>query len=366
MTDATGLGEQLDASRLTRLLEHVFDRNLKAKRGTPVCIWGTHGIGKTMLVEELAAERGWQFSYAAPAQFEEMGDLHGLPKHERHDGRDVTVFAPPAWVPTAEGPGILLLDDLNRADDRILRGLMQLLATGEMFSWRLPPRWHIVATANPESGDYSVTPMDDAILTRMLHATLVFDPHAWAAWATRAEVDPRGIAFVLTYPETVTGRRTTPRSLTQLFDQLAGIDDLRRDLDLVSWLARATLDETSVAALVAFVNDDLDELIDPQDILDAPRWPVIAGRIEALAGGAGSKRVDRLSTVCTRLLLALTGAGAQLSTRQGDNLVSFLTHPALPNDLRVMLHRDLLRDGGAAVAEALRDQRLAGQLLDAM
>ena len=41
---------------------------------------------------------------------------------------EATVFAPPAWVPTADGPGILLLDDVNRADDRILRGLMQLLA----------------------------------------------------------------------------------------------------------------------------------------------------------------------------------------------------------------------------------------------
>ena len=69
------------------------------------------------------------------------------------------------------------------------------------------------ATANPEGGDYSVTPMDDSMLTRMLHTTLKFDPKTWAEWASSSGVDPRGIAFVLTYPEVVTGKRTTPRSL---------------------------------------------------------------------------------------------------------------------------------------------------------
>ena len=49
-----------------------------------------------------------------------------------------------------EGPGILLLDDINRADDRILRGCMQLLQNFELTSWKLPPKWQIVATANPE------------------------------------------------------------------------------------------------------------------------------------------------------------------------------------------------------------------------
>ena len=93
--------------------------------------------------------------------------------------------------PTQEGPGILLLDDINRADDRILRGLMQLLQNFELFSWTLPPKWQIVATANPEGGDYSVTPMDDAMLTRLVHLTMVFDPKTWAQWAESAGVDSR-------------------------------------------------------------------------------------------------------------------------------------------------------------------------------
>jgi hypothetical protein len=99
----SGLGAEIDASRLERLLGHLLDSGGAAERGTAVCIWGTHGIGKTMLVEQFAAERGWQFAYCAPAQFEEMGDFHGLPRHERFDGRAVTAFAPLAVAVDTSG-----------------------------------------------------------------------------------------------------------------------------------------------------------------------------------------------------------------------------------------------------------------------
>jgi len=60
------------------------------------------------------------------------------PDPEVH-GDETTIYLPPDWVPKADesGPGILLLDDINRADDRILRGLMQLLQEFEMFSMDL-------------------------------------------------------------------------------------------------------------------------------------------------------------------------------------------------------------------------------------
>ncbi len=367
-------GAKLHPDRLIPALEHVFRANLTlsedGQRGTPVCIWGLHGLGKTTIVRDFAQREGWKFAYCAPAQFEEMGDLHGLPQVVDPDpnveGDEYTVFRPPEWVPTDEGPGILLLDDVNRADDRILRGLMQLLQNFEMFSWALPPKWQIVATANPEGGDYSVTPMDDAMLTRMLHMTLVFDVKAWAAWASRSGVDPRGIAFVLTYPEVITGKRTTPRSVTQFFEQLRHIPDLKKDAELVQILAQATLDDAAVASFMSFVMDGLERLIDPLDILDAEKFAPIKKRIKELAHDEGGKRVDRLSTMCTRLFLALTHPEYEPQEAHGGNLVAFLLHEELPNDLRMSLHMDLIRDGGDAVQKMLRNKELATLLLDGM
>ena len=159
MSHQSTQGPKLDAIALERILAHIFQRNDEVvktgRRGTPVCIWGTHGLGKTEIVKSFATSRDWHFAYCALAQFEEMGDLHGIPTvhdptpDQPNSGDEYTVFAPPEWVPTTKGPGILLLDDINRADDRILRGTMQLLQNFEMFSWQLPEHWQIVATANP-------------------------------------------------------------------------------------------------------------------------------------------------------------------------------------------------------------------------
>ena len=217
-----------------------------------------------------------------------------------------------------------------------------------------------MATANPEGGDYSVTPMDDAMLTRMLHVTLTFDAKSWATWATRAGVDPRGISFVLTYPEAVTGRRTTARSLTQFFEQIRELPDLKAEADLVHTLAMSSLDDVTAATFMSFVADNLSELIDPEEILEAEDFKSIAKRIERLAETkGGGKRVDRLSTVCTRLALAVTRPGYAPGERHAENLVSFLMQKVLPNDLRVALHKDLLADGTEAVRLMLRDKRLA-------
>jgi len=366
-------GARLDSVQIQETLDHLFRTNLalqeQGRRATPVCIWGMHGIGKTALVQDYCARKGWQIAYCAPAQFEEMGDLHGLPTRVDPDpeviGDEYTTFLPPDWVPTEEGPGILLLDDLNRADDRILRGLMQLLQNFEMFSWALPPKWQIVATANPEGGDYSVTPMDDAMLTRMLHLTMRFDVRAWAAWALKEGVDPRGVDFVLTYPEVITGARTTPRTLTQFFEQIGEIEDLKANFDLVHVLAMSALDEVTVAAFMAHVNDDLSALIDPSEILDAPKFEVVAKRVVELAQGKDqARRVDRLSTICTRLYLHLTQADYRPGPTHTDNLVQFLLLDVLPNDLRVSLHRDLSVGGHAKVREMVKDARLSLMLLD--
>ncbi|MFT5679464.1 MAG: MoxR-like ATPase, partial [Myxococcota bacterium] len=335
MSDHMLYGAQLDADRTAQILRHLFQNNLQAQEkgqtATPICIWGTHGIGKTMMVEEYAQDSGWEFAYCAPAQFEEMGDLNGLPILEERDGERVTRFAPPSWVPKTEGPGILLLDDINRADDRILRGLMQLLQKSELFSWKLPDQWQIVCTANPEGGDYSVTPMDDAMLTRMLHISMIFDAKSWAKWASRNGVDERGIAFVLTYPESVTGRRTTPRSLTQFFQQIQSISDLKSNADLVYTLGMSSLDEVTVSTFMAFVNDNLKELIDPIEILETDNFKSIARRIDILA--EGGKRMDHLSTICTRLYLLMGHPDFEPRAEYKDNLVSFLLLDTIPSDL---------------------------------
>ncbi|RMG87296.1 MAG: ATPase [Bacteroidetes bacterium] len=356
-------GTRANASEVKAFCRHIFKTNMELERReqpkSPVCIWGKHGVGKTELVEQLAREAGWPLVVISPAQFEEMGDLLGMPAIEK----DRTVFRAPAWVPDAPGPGILLLDDFNRADDRILRGCMQLLQNFRLISWALPPQWQIVLTANPDGGDYSVTPLDDAMLTRMLHIALEFEVKTWAKWAEKAGVDPRGINFVLTYPEVVSGDRTTPRTLVRFFDAIALIPDWKAELPLVKLFADSCLDEAAAAAFLAFVHQNLTELPDPASLLGATDFEEeVARPLQKMTAGP-PLRVDILHTVCTRLVHWLDHAKPALTPRELDNLRRLLLLPFLPADLRLAFARDLVNLPDKKCQSLLADPEIGALIL---
>lgn len=357
-------GARVSAGSVIALLEHALEGMAQnVERPTPVCIWGLHGIGKTELVRDLAHARGCGFAYIAPAQFEEMGDLLGMPKISTDPVLgEVTRFVAPEWVPRQPGPGILLLDDVNRADDRILRGIMQLFQNYELVSWALPEQWLIVCTANPDGGDYSVTTLDEAMLTRMLHVTMEFDAPAWARWAERNGVDPRGINFVLTYPELVNGRRTTPRSLVQFFNSLRSLDNLREHLGLVRLLGDAALDTETTQAFLSFVQLNLDRLPSPEEILDTEDFEAVARRLDRLVHEGDTKRLDILSVIVTRLSNYLLVRREEPSTAELANLQRFLLLDLLPNDLRLAMAQELTQSKRPGLMQLYSIPEL-GQLL---
>lgn len=357
-------GLKSSSTEVTDFVKHILKSNREyedlGRKKTPVCIWGRHGIGKTDLVGQIANEMDYKWAYIAPAQFEEMGDLLGMPKVV--DG--VTSFVPPEWVPKEEGPGILLIDDVNRADDRILRGIMQLLQNFELVSWALPPQWQIVLTANPDGGDYSVTSMDDAMLTRMMHITMEFNVKAWAKWAEENKVDPRGINFVLTYPEMVKGVMTTPRSLVQFFNSIQTLKNLEEQLPLVQTLAASCLDEETVTAFITFVQQNLSELIEPEKILAAKDFDRDVKQVVENMVKKDILRVDILATLCTRLSNYLIINKIKPDKDQIKNIQSFIKMEVLPNDLRLSLLQDLVAAPNDKLKAIMDDPEVSMMLLE--
>ena len=350
MSQSGCYGAQINGAQLTEFLDKFLESNLvlestTGRRPTPLCIWGTHGLGKTEIAMELAKKKEWKLAYCAPAQFEEMGDLHGLPFKFDPDptviGDERTVYMTPEWVPKDEGPGILLLDDINRADDRILRGTMQLLQNFEMFSWALPPKWQIIVTANPDSGDYSVTSMDDAIITRMIHLTLNFDARIWAEWALQFGIDERGVNFVLTYPEMVTLKRTTPRTLVHFFSQLGQIKDFKKDIFIVEILAKGCLDEATANAFINYVDELLMQIPTPDAFLSQPNLTEIDKIILTLVKTENGIRLDTINTLLTRIIFKLKSKDFVPTPAAEKVLENVLKHTDIPLDLRYGFHVDL-------------------------
>ena len=95
---------------------------------------------------------------------------------------------------------------------------------------------------------------------------------------------------------------------------------------------------------MAYLNDELEFLVGPEEILETQSFEDIRKRIASAAKGTRSTvRVDRLSTICTRLLLAIAGPEYHKpSALNKKNVVQFLMMPELPADLRFSMHRDIV------------------------
>ncbi len=148
----------------------------------PVLLEGPTGIGKSEIVQQTADDLGIKHC-VLDLSLLEPPDLVGLPVIE--NGR--TKYAMPSILP-ADGAGILLLEELNRAERYIQQPALQLLTARKLHEYQLPEGWLPCAAINPEDDEYQVTPLDPALRARFLDLRVRADRMAWIDWAERSGV----------------------------------------------------------------------------------------------------------------------------------------------------------------------------------
>jgi hypothetical protein len=232
-----------------------------------------------------------------------------------------TIYATPSWIPqvsTHGEKGLLVIDDMNRADERIINSIMQLLQDGALLGWRLPEKWEIFCTCNPEGGEYMVTSLDGAQMTRMANYEQRFDKDTWLEdWAIPTGVHPIAQNFVMTNPQVVVqGERTNPRSFDKFFRLIHNLLDKVKisgdTMDINSTgeggkLAKQINDfglmnigETPLQSFISFLTCGYGKLPGVDEIL-SPKFDL--KKFFAQIKEGNNLRVDILSTINTRLTL---------------------------------------------------------------
>ena len=246
--------------------------------------------------------------------------------------RPVTKYAPPSWVPTEEKPGVLLFDDGNRASQRILKGLMQLVQDYRTISWSLPKGWTIVFTGNPDNRFNQVTSMDTAQLSRMKFITLIPDAIEWSVWAENNGIDSRLISFILRYPEMLIGsERTNPRSLAEFgrtLKRFPNIDGDNYKKCLIE--AYASLDNTTVETMMTFFQRSLDLVIEPKDILED--YEKNAKDYVKKLMNKNEPRIDIINVINDRLYAYLVSDKYVFDKKHIENLQAWILDENLPKD----------------------------------
>ena len=168
-------------------LERVLTVAYRARRA--VLLEGPTGIGKSEIVRSVAASLGVE-TRVLDLSLLEPPDLVGLPVVR--EGR--THYALPSVLPES-GAGLLLLEELNRAERYIQQPALQLLSARRLHEYVLPEGWTCVATVNPQTSEYHVTTLDKALRARFLQVQVRADRGAWLAWAQTHGIHPGVLAL---------------------------------------------------------------------------------------------------------------------------------------------------------------------------
>jgi len=327
-------------------LEAVLEVAYRARR--PVLLEGPTGIGKSEIVRSLAERLGIG-TVVLDLSLLEPPDLVGLPVIS--DGR--TAYAAPEVLPQ-DGAGILMLEELNRAERYIQQPALQLLSARRLHQYELPPGWVCFAAINPESADYQVTPLDRALRARFLGLSVRADRPTWLAWAEVNGVHPGVIALVRAHERALDD--VPPRSWTYASQVLAALRPEEIESGVVVRDALGGyLPPSWVEVLIASKDSWTSRLpFDVRSLLAdyGPGSP--AARELARARERGE--TDRFDEVVARLAPLLSGPEVAVLAAQGRlSLAAFEALCAdLPGDHRERLEEAL---GNNATAAALIDVR---------
>ena len=380
---------KLNVDEMKIFIKHMVNNNqhIQETGKVPVAvnIEGEAGLGKTSAIMQLGSELEMQVVKLNLAQLEELGDLVGFPvkefKIQNKEGQSTWIMeaqvdaamkkgykvvekrmahAAPEWIQGRTEGGFLVLDDYTRADHRFMQATMEILDRQEYISWSLPKNWHVILTTNPDNGEYQVTSLDDAQKTRFISTEVKFDASVWARWAEKVNIDGRCINFLLMNPEIVT-QKVNPRSITTFFNSISSIQKFEDELPLINMIGDGSIGEEPSALFAMFINNKLDKIISPEQILTNDDWNYVKGSLTGCIGKDDDFRADISSIISTRIInfASITADKGSVPQKMIDRIISLVTDcDSFTDDLRYYMVKEILNGHKAKFSKLMLNQKV--------
>lgn len=286
-----------------KLLEAYKIVKTSIRNNTPIMLWGPPGIGKSSLIHQISAELDREVLDLRLAQLEPT-DLRGVPMPNRETGR-AAWYLPAFWPTSATedmtrevvvtsgkklvkkkvpvkkgccltGPGIVFLDEIEKAPVSVKNASLQLVLDRMIGTYKLPDDWALVCAGNREEDGCFSAPLGAALSNRMIHLNIEPDVESWASWARDNNVIEDVIGFLhfkpeLLYKQTEDHAFPSPRSWVMGSQLIASVKTQREQKELLgASVGRGAASEYTVWANVY-------KSVDPEAIF-AGQMPDFTGK----------------------------------------------------------------------------------------
>ncbi len=305
-----------------------------------VALVSERGVGKTSAFLQCAEEMGIGYMglYAAAM---EGPDFMGLPDKDREKG--ITRYLAPQFLPTqnavSEGlfpeNGLLVIEEINRVPTDTVSVLYPLLLERKINGHSLAPGWKIGVTMNPDTLNYTVNVLDDAMLDRFVAVEVTANLEDYIAYSMQNDPCDDVIAYLTASPDMLlsvkkaadsnaTAKSPTPRGWTK-------VQELMNKCDLPEHLTRelvsGVLGPETAASFFGFLKNRY---------YTVPSAAAILGDYESvrlqMTRLVDDNRLDMVNLALKRVVLQIDG-----SARQCENLDKMLGD--LPDEFRVLFFK---------------------------
>ena len=335
-------------------------KEIVTKTALTPCVVGHRGVGKSAGIMQVCREIDRRYVSLRLGQME-VGDLVGIPYREG----EVMHWSRPSWWPTeSDAESIVHCDELNRAQQEdTLQAIFQFveppLSGGSrgLHTHRLHPKHKVIVTINPPDGTYQVTPLDRALIDRMVMLYVESDYGCWARYARTSGFDGSVQEF-LAVNQNLLAHDVPPMEMeakpSERGWEMVSIlrNSCRFPQELEMEVYAGIVGQEAAIAFLRWQRETRDRPLTAVEILE--KWGDVAARAER-------QREDQHGATISGLISQLRLDGG-LSELQEENLVAYLG--ILPRDLKFALVKNLLTI--PQVAAGLIKDRHDAVVLDAI
>jgi hypothetical protein len=178
------------------LIEQFGDAVLRRRASM---LWGTRGVGKSSVVRQVAEHFGVPLVDLRLTTIEPV-DIRGAIYADDVQGK--TVWFPPEFLPAPDQPaGILFLDELTAADQRLQISAYSLILDRRVGNYSLPDGWQVIAAGNASFHGAVSHDMGTALADRMFHFNVQTVIEAFLDYALAMGFAPEVMAYLRVRPD---------------------------------------------------------------------------------------------------------------------------------------------------------------------
>ncbi|HYN77672.1 MAG TPA: AAA family ATPase [Lamprocystis sp. (in: g-proteobacteria)] len=178
------------------LIEQFKDPLLRRRASM---LWGTRGVGKSSVVHQVAAHFGVPLVDLRLTTIEPV-DIRGAIWVDERQSK--TVWFPPEFLPGPDEPdGILFLDELTAADQRLQISAYSLILDRRVGHYLLPDGWQVVAAGNAAFHGAVAHDMGTALADRMFHFNVQTAIESFLSHALSRGFAPEVMAYLKVRPD---------------------------------------------------------------------------------------------------------------------------------------------------------------------